>query len=146
MALDINESYEKAKEQISSAQSYKDLKDQYDRLKKEYGDSFESNRDELNEQFNTLKEKSQAYQKELKNQFDQLLDIKKVLGGKGANTIKYIKRILIKSLTKIEPKIANIINSEILSLLGCDQQQAYSSGGSGGQVLYIKVKSIDFDF
>ena len=143
MALDIQESYGKAKEQITSAQSYKDLKDQYNSLQKEYGNSFEESRDELNEQFNTLKEKSQAYQKELKNQFDQLLDIKKVLGGKNSNTIKYIKRILIKSLTKIEPKIANIINNEVLSLLGCDQQQAYAGGGSGGQVMYIKVKSID---
>jgi len=41
MALDLEESYKKAKDKISSINSYKDLKKQYDEAVKKAGDSQE---------------------------------------------------------------------------------------------------------
>ena len=142
MALDLNSGYSEAKSKITSAKSYVDLKSQYDDLKKKAGDSFENNRSMAEEQINELKDNVKRTQKELKNQFEQLIDIKRVLSGKGGNTTKYLKRLMIKTLTKIEPQIANLLFTECLSVVGCDQQQAYSAGNNG-QVLYIRVASID---
>lgn len=142
MALDLDNSYKEVKDKISSAKAYTDLKSQYDSLKKSAGDSFDEKKDLAEQKINDLKANAKKYQKELKNQFEQLIDIKKVLAGKGGNTTKYLKRILMRTLRKIEPKIANILMTECLSVVGCDQQQAYSAGNAG-QVLYIRVGSID---
>ena len=58
--------------------------------------------------------------------------------GNKYNTTRYIKKILIKSLKNIEPKIIEILNQESLNAVGCDQQQSFTP-----QTIYIKVKSID---
>ena len=142
MALDLDNSYKDVKDKISSAKAYTDLKSQYDTLKKSAGDSFDESKDLAEQKINDLKANAKKYQKELKNQFEQLIDIKKVLAGKGGSTTKYLKRILMRTLRKVEPKIANILMAECLSVVGCDQQQAYSAGNAG-QVLYIRVDSID---
>jgi len=142
MSLDLENSYKEVKDKISSAKAYTDLKSQYDNLKKTAGNSFDDSRDFAEQKINDLKSNAKKYQKELKNQFEQLIDIKKVLAGKGGNTTKYLKRILMRTLRKVEPKVANILMTECLSVVGCDQQQSYSAGNNG-QVLYIRVNSID---
>ena len=144
MAFSLNESYKEAQNKINSVKSYTNLKDEYDRISKQAGDSFESAKSDASQRLNDLQEKTKKYQKNLKNQFDQLLDINKITGGKGSNSIKYIKKLLIRTLRKIEPKIAEILMKECLSVVGCDQQQAYNAPPSpNGTVLYIKIRSID---
>ena len=138
MGLDLDSSYKEVKDKINSAKAYTDLKSQYDSLKKSAGNSFDERKDLAEQKINDLKANAKKYQKELKNQFEQLLDIKKVLSGKGGSTTKYLKRLLMRTLRKVEPKIANILMAECLSVVGCDQQQAFSP-----QALYIKVSSID---
>lgn len=140
MATDLNSGYDQVKEKIQASQSYVNSKQKYDDARKKAGDSFEKKKSEATKQLNDAKKQVQAYKKELKTQFDQLLDISKLTGGKGGNTIRYLKRTFIKVLNKIRPEIDAIIVEEIANVLGCDQQQQYV----GGQAFYIKLSSIDF--
>ena len=138
MAFSLKDSYKEAQDKINATKSYKDIKSQYDSVTKRAGESFETAKDEATQKLSELKNLKDKLQKESKNQFDQLLDINKLTGGKGSNSISYIKKLLIRTLRKVEPQMAEILMSEALTIVGCDQEQAFDQ-----QVLYIKVKSID---
>jgi hypothetical protein len=140
MALDENQGYDDVKNKVKSYQSYNNLKQQYNSVTKKGGDSFEQAKQDVTTQLNQVKEQKNAYQRQIKNQFEQLLDISKLTGGKGGNTAKYLKKTFIKIYSKIRPEIDNILIGEVADLLGCDQQQSFQANG---QKLYIKLKSID---
>jgi hypothetical protein len=142
MSLDLSFDYESAKKKIAATSTYKDLKEKFDKAQKKSGDSQEKNLEFLQTKLDEAKVQTKRFQKDVKNQFEQLLDLNNVTGGKGSNTISYIKRLLIQTLKNIEPKIAEIINEEAITAIGCDQQQTYTSN-QGGLPLYIKVSSLD---
>lgn len=137
-SLDLESDYNKAKEKINSIGAYKDLKNQYDSAKKKAGDSLEQAKGDITEQLDVAKEQLKRYQKEIKDQLSQLLDIGNLTGGKGANTARYMKTVLIKTIRNIQPQIKQILLEEIVKTTGCDQQQSFVA-----QTIYIKVKSVD---
>jgi len=142
MSLDLSFDYESAKKKIAATSAYKDLKTKFDKAQEKAGDSQEQAIDTTQNGLNQVKSQTKRFQKEIKNQFEQLLDLNNVTGGKGSNTISYVKRLLLQTLKNIEPKIAEIMNEEAISAIGCDQQQTYTSN-QGGLPLYVKVGSID---
>jgi hypothetical protein len=143
MSLDLSYDYDAAKKKIAATSTYKDLKTKIDKLQKRAGDSQEEAIDQLQQGLNQVKDQTKRFQKEIKNQFEQLLDINNVTGGKGSNSIAYIKRLLIQTLKNIEPKIAALLNEESLKAVGCDQQQTYTPNTDPNSPLYVKVGSID---
>ena len=138
MGFDINYDFSKAQSKIEANKAYGDLKTQYSDTKKGVGDSIEKNKKDVTDQLNKIKEKTKSYQKGIKTQFERLLDINQASSTQGSNTTKYVKRLLIKALQNIEPKISSIVIKESLNAVGCDQQQLYAGGTH-----YIKVSSID---
>lgn len=138
MGLDLNFDYNSVQNKINATKSYTDLKGQYDNTTKKAGESFENAKSDITGQIQNLKNQSKRYQKEIKTQLEQLLDINKITGGKGSNSTRYVKRLFLTALKNIEPKIAKILSEEALNAVGCDQQQSFSA-----QTIYIKVKSID---
>jgi len=142
MALDVNNGYDDVKSKINSAKAYNDLKGQYNEAKKRNGDSLEKAKSEVTTQVNQLKGQTKEFQRQIKTQFEELLDISTITGGKGVNTIRYLKRVLIKTLNKIRPEIEKILLKESLSAIGCNQQQTYQAT-TGTTGVFIKVSSID---
>ena len=138
MGLDLAFDYNSVQDKINATKTYTDLKGQYDETTKKAGESFEKAKSEITGQIQNLKNQSKRYQKEIKTQLEQLLDINKITGGKGGNSTRYVKRLFLKALKNIEPEIAKILSEEALNAVGCDQQQSFSA-----QTIYIKVKSID---
>jgi hypothetical protein len=138
MSLDLNFDYSQVKKKIQASKSYNELKTDYDKTVKEAGDSFEQSKETVTETIDKVKEQTKRYQRDLKNQLEQLLDINNVTGGKGSNTIGYVKKLFLQTLKNIEPKIAEILNEESLNAIGCDQQQTFDS-----TVIWIRVSSID---
>jgi len=137
-SLDLSVDYKKVQDKVSSTKAYTDLKSQYGEAKKKVGDSFEKQKANVTESLNSVKEQTKRFEKQIKSQFEELLDINNITGGKGSNSIKYVKKLLLQTIKNIEPKIAEILHEEALNAVGCDQQQMFTS-----QTLYIKVKSID---
>ena len=138
MSLDLNADYKKVQDKVSATKSYTNLKKQYSDAKKKAGESFDDKKSDVTQSLNKVKEQTKRYEKQIKSQFEQLLDINNITGGKGSNSIKYVKKLLLQTLKNIEPKISEILNEEALNAVGCDQQQMFN-----GQILYIKVSSID---
>jgi hypothetical protein len=138
-SLDLGADYKKIQDRITATRNYNELKSQYDDTRKQAGESFEQKKAAVTGQLGKIKEQTKRYQKEIKNQFEQLLDINNTTGGKGSNSTKYIKRLLITALKNVEPRLSEIALEESINAVGCDQQQAYN----GGSTYYIKVKSVD---
>jgi hypothetical protein len=138
MSLDLKFDYKKVKDKIEATKAYKELKKDYDGIQKSAGDSFEESKVGVTETIDKLKETKKKYQRDLKNQFEQLLDINNITGGKGSNSTRYIKRLLLQTIKNIEPKISEILNEETLNAIGCDQQQTFDPSE-----IWIKVSSID---
>jgi hypothetical protein len=137
-SLDLNADYKKAQDKITATKAYTELKSDYSKARKKSGESFEKAKSDVTSSLNSVKEKTKSFEKQIKTQFEQLLDINNLTGGKGRNSVNNIKNLLLKTLKNIEPKIQEIIYEECLSAVGCDQQQTFDA-----QVLYIKVSSID---
>lgn len=140
MALDVNDSYKQSADKIKSIKSYKDAKEKYDSVTKKAGDSFEKAKSAAATGLNELNNKKQAFERQLKSQFEQLLDISSLVGGgSDSSSLRYLKNTFIKVLRRIRPEIEKILLEEVINTLGCDQQQTYT----GEQELYIKVSSVD---
>jgi len=137
-SLDLNADYKAIQDKVKATQSYKDAKADYDKAKKRKGESFDKKKSEVTEKINNFKKDTKKYQKQIKSQFEQLLDLNNVTGGKGSNSSKYIKKLMLQALKNIEPKILEILRQEAINAVGCDQQQVFNA-----QVLYIKVSSVD---
>jgi hypothetical protein len=137
-SVDIKADYKKAQEKIEATKNYKELKSQYNDTKKQAGDSFEKNKKGVTDQLNKAKDKIKSYQKDVKNQFEQLLDLNQTTSSGGTNATKYVKRTLITAIKNIEPKLSGLLIEESLNAVGCDQQQVYQP-----KPVYVKVSSID---
>jgi hypothetical protein len=147
-SLDNSADYKKIQEKINSFKSYNDLMNQYKNARKKAGESFEEKKSEKQEKLSNAKKKAKKFEKQVKNQYEEILDLLKTTSsdakskinnfGSNSNSISYIKKLMIKALRNIEPKILEILKDETLTAIGCDQQQAYTQ-----QTIYIKVKSID---
>jgi len=137
-SLDLGLDYKDAQKKIAATTTYKDLKTQYDDTSKKAGESFDTAKQNVTESIDKVKEQTKRFQREIKNQFEQLLDINNLTGGKGGSSVSYVKKTLIRVIKNIEPKIIELLMEEAINAVGCDQQQTYAA-----QVVYVKVSSID---
>ena len=137
-SVDASFDYSKIKSRVESTKNYGELKDQYNKASDKVGESMEKAKDKVAESLQGFADKTKRYQKQLKNQLEQLLDIANVSGGKGSGSPKYIKRLLLRTIHNVEPRIRDIVFS-CLHQINCDETKTYSTTGP----IYIKVQSID---
>ena len=137
-SLDIGVSYEEIQKKIEATKTYNDLKSQYDGVVKKSGDSFEKRKEEVTQSIDQVKEEVKRFQKQVKTQFEQLLDINNITSGRGGGTVTYVKRTLLETIQNVEPRLKEILAEEAIKAVGCDLQQTYTP-----QDVYIKVKSTD---
>lgn len=136
--LDVNDGLDKIEKKLKAFKSYKKLKKQYEDVQKKAGSSLEDKKSKVTQTLSKAKDAKDAIKKKVKTQFQKLLDIAKLTGGKNTNTINYLKRAFLKTLEKVKPEIDKIMIQEMINALGCDQQQTYDP-----QIIYVSLKSID---
>jgi hypothetical protein len=137
-SVDASFDYSKIKKRVESTKNYGELKDQYNKANEKVGESMEKAKDKVAQSLQGFADKTKRYQKQLKNQLEQLLDIVNVSGGQGSGSPKYIKRLLLRTIRNVEPRIRDIVFS-CLHQINCDETKTYSSTGP----IYIKVQSVD---
>jgi len=76
MGIDLQEGYDSIGSSIQKNQKYKQLSNDYKRLKKKYGDAFEKNKKETTSRYNEQKKKFDKWKQKQSNQLDELLKIK----------------------------------------------------------------------
>jgi hypothetical protein len=138
-SIDLNVDYKKVQDKIAANKSYNNLKSDYNKLQKKAGDTLEDLKSDVTSSIEKVKQETERFQKQVKDQLSQLLDINKLSSPNGSNTTRYLKRALITAIKNIEPKIAEIVLEEVINIVGCDQQQTFNPGP-----IFIRVSAIDF--
>lgn len=147
--IDLDSAYKKAQDKLAATKTFKNLKDDYKNLKQQAADNLETKKSDVIKQLNAAKDAKKRFQKQVKSQFEQLLDLAQSGINDGVNslnkgtksnsqTIKYIKKTMIQAIKKIEPEVVKILFEESLHAVGCSQEQSFVSTD-----VYIKVQSID---
>jgi len=140
MPLDLSEEYKFLKKKVESTKKYKEVKKDITNLKKNSNKKYSDVKGATKESLNDFKEKKQKYQKDLKNQFDELLELKFISDIKTqSKTSKYIKETFVEALIKLKPKIQEIVTNLATKAIGCSQDQNYV----GNQTFYLKISSFD---
>jgi hypothetical protein len=135
---DINEGFKSISNKVTTNKKYKKIKDDVDNLKKKAGSSFEKANDKTSTTLSEASNLKKKYQKNLKTQLDNLLELKFLSTGSGNNTKQYLKKSFVKAIKELQPKIIELLNQEVIKTVGCSQDQTYVN-----QTLYIRVKAID---
>jgi hypothetical protein len=136
--LDVNDGFKSVGDKIETNKKYKKIKEDSDNLKKKRGSSFEKKQSSTSTQLSDAQKSKKRYQKEQKTQLDNLLELKFLSTGSGDSTKKYLKKAFTKSIQELKPKIIELLTQEIVSAVGCSQDQEFTN-----QTIYIRVKPLD---
>lgn len=136
--LDINDGFDSVGKKISTNKKYKKIKEDVDNLKKKAGSTFEKSKSSISKQLSDAQKNKKKYLTETKSQLDNLLELKFLSTGSGKSTKKYLKKVFVKSIEELKPKIIDLLQQEVINAIGCSQDQEFTN-----QSLYIRVKSID---
>lgn len=139
MAVDINEELKKSANKTSVYKSYKEYKQQYEKLKKKAGSSQETANDLLSDQLSNFVKKRKKHTANAKTFLEELITQLKELKGAGIESDKLIKRIFVNSLKKVKPEIKTLLIDTVKQALSCSGVQLYTFN----QTVYIPVKSVD---
>lgn len=140
MALDDINDNKKIKSKSSILKKYKQFKDGEKELKKNSGDTFEQKKSDVTTQLSEAKKLKSKYQKELKSQFDEMLDLIFITNNNGGQTKSYLKRTFVTALNELKPKVFELLTETSIQAIGCSEDQLYQN-----QTVYIKVSSIDLN-
>ena len=157
MATGLSQGWQDINSKLNSLTTYKKVSQDSKQLESDAANSDEQSLDDVATQLNKIKEQQKRYQREVPTSMDQLLNVLGKTQGNGSSSLKYLRKKVLESMVKMEPKAKEIIIDETIKTLGCSQQQTYpgfqlpqidpiqyiqSLPASKG--IYIPVTSIDF--
>jgi len=154
MAIDKTQGYQDAASKINAYKSTITTQANEKVLKKlSLGDNFDLPKSEALKQLNDIKDTKQRIQTEIKNQFEELIDLFKAsIPDKPTNnsqTVDFLLKQVLSASQNTKSRITELIIEESMKVAGCSQEQTFE-GNEVGQnslnapnKLYIRVNQID---
>jgi len=154
-ALDLNQGFDSSKSKISSIKTYIEISKSAKQLQRSAGNSQSESISNLASSLDKISTQQKRYLRQPPTSFDQLLDLIGLANGSGSSTLQYLRKTLLETVVKIEPKIQQIISEEALKALGCSQEQTFQGFSTStlqlnplstlpvGQGIYVPVQSLD---
>lgn len=138
MAQDTEDGFNDVEKKTTILKKYKKVNSDIQDLRKKAGSTLEKKKSKVSTQLSDAKKLKNKYQKEMKTQFDKLLDLNFLSLGAGKSSQGYLKKTFTKAIKEITPKLDDILLELMLSAVGCSQDQEFIP-----QTIYIRVKSVD---
>jgi len=138
MAQDTEDGFNEVDKKTTILKKYKKVNSDIEDLRKKAGKTLEKKKSETSTQLSDAKKLKNKYQKEIKTQFDKLLDLNFLSLGAGKSSQGYLKKTFTKAIKEIVPKLDDILLELMLTAVGCSQDQEFVP-----QTIYIRVKSVD---
>lgn len=153
---DINQLWGDAESRFKALKTFKNVNQDFKNLKQSGADNLEQAKQDITATLGSIKDSKKRFQREVKSQFERLLDfsqsniddfrdeisgVKQTISKKTksrSSTVNYLRKNLIQAIKKIQPEVGKILFNEILRAAGCSHEQSYVSGD-----LYIRIQSID---
>lgn len=147
MSLDLNKSWSDASGKVSAIKTVREVKENQNTLTKANSKSnkdkrFSETKRQVKEDIENKKQNIKNFKSETKNQLELLLDLyRESLPNTGSESLDLLSKYIIQAANETKSEIGNILIDEIISTLGCSEEQSYQT--SVNQPFYIKVKQID---
>jgi hypothetical protein len=142
--LDTKQGYDEAKSKISAIKTVNQtIKDEKKQAKEKVNEFTEKTKAQKVKALNELKEgkqKTKQLKEEAKNQIEQMFELF-MLTLPAGGAVNILRDIFLKSSQALKPRISEILIDEMISTLGCSEEQSYESTLNQG--IYIKVNQID---
>ena len=155
MGLDLKKDYSSAKSKISAYGTViENKKNQALKQKEKVKSSVDKKKSEVVNQINELKSGTNDIKNQIKSQvkdqLEELLDIFKTTLNSKTSKYKSLSSVVdffLKAAENTKPKIKEILIDEIVTMIGCSEEQSYNdmvfSPNQSGQKIYIKVSQVD---
>jgi hypothetical protein len=152
---DLEQDYEDSKSQISAIKTYNQISASAKKLKSSAGNSFSQGAMQTASSLNKISNEQKRFLRNQPTSFDQLLELINLTRGSGLESTKYLKKILLETVVKVEPQVQKIISEEALKALGCSQEQTFKGYSQSnlqlnplstlpvGDGIYVPVQSLD---
>lgn len=150
MATDIKQGYKDATSKINSYNTTISTQATEKTLKKlSLGDNFELSKSEAVKQLNNIGDTKQRLQSEIKNQYEELIDLVKTsLPSKptsNSNTINFLVKQVLQASQNTKSRISEVVIEESMKVAGCSQEQTFegNADNNGPNKIYVRVNQID---
>ena len=150
MSIDKNKGYSDAVNKINSYKTTIETQSTEKLLGKlSLGNNFELSKSESMRQLNELGDAKQRLQTEIKNQYEELIDlIKSSMPSKptsNSKTIDFLIKQVLTASQNTKSRISEIVVDESLKVAGCSQEQTFEGNESstGPNKIYVRVNQID---
>jgi hypothetical protein len=145
MPIDVNQGFNDSKEKLKSFKSFNAAKSSINNAKDKANDLYQQNLqktqtalNKVNKKVDNAEQKINEAKNKVKSTFDELFELFGSSRGAGSATNNYLTKKFSRIVQEIKPKIFEIFTQEVITSLGCSEEQTY-----GPQSIYIKVSSID---
>ena len=151
MAIDRKQGFKDAASKINSYNTTISVQANEKVLKKlSLGDNFDLSKSESLKKLNDVGDAKQRLQTEIKNTFDELIDLVKAsIPSKpqsNSKTIDFLIKQVLNASQNTKSRISEVVVEEALSVAGCSEEQTFegNESNSGANKIYIRVNQIDF--
>lgn len=146
MAIDLNQGWNDASKKVSALKTVNQLKQDQKDLKKEIASKAKEKNNNFKKSVNEAKKSAQdnikQIKSEVKNQLELLLDLfKESLPSSGSQSLSQVTGLFLEAANNTKSKIKDILIDEIVSTIGCSEEQSYET--SVNQSFYLKVNQVD---
>lgn len=147
-SVDLSQSSDSIKSQLNSLKTFIDVSKSDKQLKKSAANSEQPSNGAFATQLNQISNQQKRFQRNQPNSTTNLLSFLSITNGSGSSSLRYIRKKILETAVKIQPKVQEIITKETIKILGCDQEQTFIGlplnqipGSNYG--IYIPVQSLD---
>jgi hypothetical protein len=124
-SVSISEATQSIQSKLDAIAAFKRVKRGEANVIKNSGNSSSPGLQEITSQLGEIKNLQKRFQRESANSFDRLLKFIETVKGTGPDTYGYLRRMVLSTAIKIEPKMQEIIQRNALKAIGCSQEQTY---------------------
>jgi hypothetical protein len=137
MALDLENSYQQAKDKLKAYSTFKEAKSSIKKATETAGNQLQPNINSTRFQIDQSAIQ-QKIKQQVQGQFEQLIGLLLSNKGSGTSTVTFLIKKFIRTIKVLKSKLLEIIIEEFIRALGCDLEETYLAGQ-----YYVKVSSID---
>ena len=136
MAVDIKQGFKDAKEKLDTLQKTQKIRTEYENRVNNFTDKLQDKADKIQLNLDSA-EISRKIKQTVSNSFTELVSMLQT--STSGKTSGYITKVLKKTLIDKPSVIKNIIMEEMISSLGCSEEQTFQTN----QELYVDIGKID---
>jgi|694.fasta_scaffold03232_31 hypothetical protein len=137
MGLDLENSYQQAKDKIKSFKTFNEVKSTIKNASQSTPGQLQPSISGTRFQIDQAALQNRIKQ-QVQGQFEQLIGLLLSNKGSGTSTVTFLIQKFIRTIKILKSKLLDIIVEEFVRALGCDLEQTFLAGQ-----YYIKVSSID---